>query len=106
MRIPTNSSGEAGVADVSVELTKSTDTTFRLKIRTDADGKFRFGDLEPGDYALYVIYDAKYFSSPTSAMKDSTTEEGGTSLSSSSSLRFALLRFTHHRYHHLLLHHP
>ena len=67
------------MADVSVELTKSTDTTFRLKVTTDADGKFRFGDLEPADYALYIIYDTKYYISPTSAIKESSTEEGGTS---------------------------
>jgi uncharacterized surface anchored protein len=68
---------EGGVPEVAVELTKSTDTTFRLKLRTDADGKFRFPDLEPSDYALSIIYDAKYYNSPISATKESSTEEGG-----------------------------
>jgi len=80
---------EGGVADVAVELTKSTDTTFRLKIRTDADGKFRFPDLEPSDYALYIIYDAKYYNSPISAMKESTSEEGGKIKHRSVTLRVA-----------------
>ncbi len=77
------------MADVAVELTKSTDTTFRLKIRTDADGKFRFPDLEPSDYALYIIYDAKYYNSPISAMKESTSEEGGKIKHRSVTLRVA-----------------
>jgi len=81
--------GENGVMDVSVELTKSTDTTFRLKIITDGDGRFRFSDLEPSDYALFITYDSKLFHSPTTATKDSIADVGGKLKHRSVSLRMA-----------------
>jgi len=68
---------ERGIEGVAVELTKSSDTSFRLKAFTDPEGRFRFSDLELADYKLELAYDSAYFTSPTLAQKESTSSEGG-----------------------------
>lgn len=84
MRWNCNSSGvaicsdEPGIDGISVELTKSGDSVFRLKVFTDAEGKFRFSDLEPYDYKLEILVDEKYHHSPVLASKETTVTEAGT----------------------------
>ncbi|HYS54652.1 MAG TPA: SdrD B-like domain-containing protein, partial [Thermoanaerobaculia bacterium] len=61
--------GEPGIGGVSVSLLSASGTVLRTS-STDANGTYRFGDLDPGSYAVRVIPPPGFSFSPSDAGDD------------------------------------